>query len=57
MKLCLPLGEKINQEPNYAARSMRMDVEGWTGICLTIIFFHNFLTNLFLDRDHVSLSL
>lgn len=57
MKLCLPLGEKINQEPNYAARSMRMDMEGWTGICLTIIFFHNFLMNLFLDRDHVSLSL
>lgn len=34
-----------------------MDMEGWTGICLTIIFFLNFLTNLFLDRDHVSLSL
>lgn len=49
MKLCLAPGEKRNQEPNYAARSMRVDMEGWTRLCLTIMFFHNFLMNLYLD--------
>lgn len=53
LKLCLALGENLNQEPNYAAKNTRGDMAEWARL-LTILLFHNFLMNLFLGRDFVS---
>lgn len=54
LKLCLAPGENLNQEPSYAAKDTREDTAGWARLRLTILLFHNFLTNLFLGRDFIS---